>query len=64
MTQKAFNGRLNIDYNLVASHTENLRPGINSTISDMLSLNPTIPAYTNGEPTLLPTNALESFEKV
>jgi len=63
MSQKAFNGRLNIDYNLVASHTENLRPGISSTISDMLALNPTIPAYTDGEPTLLPTNALNPLKR-
>ena len=74
MNQKAFNGRLNIDYNLVASHTENLRPSISSTmtgstissgsiVSDMLSLNPTIPAYTNGEPTLLPTNALNPLKR-
>jgi TonB-dependent starch-binding outer membrane protein SusC len=74
MNQKAFNGRLNIDYNLVASHTENLRPSIGSTmtgstisggsiVSDMLSLNPTIPAYTNGEPTLLPTNALNPLKR-
>ncbi|MEJ1237414.1 TonB-dependent receptor [Chryseolinea sp. T2] len=63
MNQKAFNGRLSIDYNLVASHTENLRPNINSTISDMLALNPTIPAYTNGEPTLLTTNALNPLKR-
>ena len=74
MTQKAFNGRLNIDYNLLASHTENLRPGMGSTmtgsnisggsiVSDMLSLNPTIPGYTNGEPTLLPTNALNPLKR-
>ena len=29
----------------------------------MLSLNPTIPAYTNGEPTLLPTNALNPLKR-
>lgn len=63
MNQKAFDGRLNIDYNLVASHTENLRPGITSIISDMVSLNPTIPPYTNGEPTLLPTNALNPLKR-
>lgn len=63
MNQKAFNGRLNIDYNLAASHTKNLRPGINSIISDMLSLNPTIPPYTDGEPTLLPTNALNPLKR-
>ncbi|OWW24657.1 SusC/RagA family TonB-linked outer membrane protein [Zobellia sp. OII3] len=58
MNQKAFDGKLSIDYNITASHTENLRPDISSTISDMLSLNPTIAPYTNGEPTLLNTNAL------
>jgi iron complex outermembrane receptor protein len=63
MNQRAFNGRLTIDYNLTASRTENLRPSITSTISDMLSLNPTIPAYTNGEPTLLPTNALNPLTR-
>ena len=58
MNQKAWKGRLNVDYNLTASHTENLRPSITSTISDMLSLNPTVAPYTDGEPTLLNTNAL------
>ena len=63
MNQKAFEGRLIIDYNLTASYTENLRPSIGSTISDMLYLNPTIPAYTNGEPTLLNTNALNPLKR-
>ncbi|HSF54256.1 MAG TPA: SusC/RagA family TonB-linked outer membrane protein, partial [Algoriphagus sp.] len=58
-----FEGRLIIDYNLTASYTENLRPSIGSTISDMLYLNPTIPAYTNGEPTLLNTNALNPLKR-
>jgi iron complex outermembrane receptor protein len=58
MNQKTWNGRLNIDYNLTASHTENLRPSITGTISDMLSLNPTVAPYTDGKPTLLNTNAL------
>ncbi len=70
MNQKALNGKLNVDYNLTASHTENLRPDIGSSInnaspilSDMLSLNPTIPAYTDGVPTLLPTNALNPLKR-
>lgn len=63
MNQKGLNGRLNVDFNLTASHTENLRPNINSTISDMINLNPTIPAYTNGEPTLLTTNALNPLKR-
>lgn len=63
MNQKAFNGRLNIDYNLTASRTENLRPSITSTISDMLNLNPTVAPYTDGEPTLLNTNALNPLAR-
>lgn len=63
MNQKAFEGRLNIDYNLTATYTENLRPAITSTISDMLYLNPTIPALTDGEPTLLNTNALNPLKR-
>ena len=63
MSQKAFDGRMNVDYNLTATRTENLRPEINATISDMLSLNPTIPAFTNGEPTLLTTNALNPLKR-
>jgi len=63
MNQKAFKGRMNVDYNLTASHTENLRPSITSTISDMLSLNPTVAPYTDGEPTLLNTNALNPLAR-
>lgn len=63
MNQKALEGRLIVDYNLTASYTENLRPAIGSIISDMLYLNPTIPAYTNGEPTLLNTNALNPLKR-
>lgn len=63
MNQKTWNGRLNIDYNLTASHTENLRPSITGTISDMLSLNPTVAPYTDGKPTLLNTNALNPLAR-
>ena len=63
INQQAFNGRLKVDYNLTASRTENLRPLITGTISDMLSLNPTIPPFTNGEPTLLNTNALNPIQR-
>ena len=48
INQKAWNGKLNVDYNLTASRFENLRPAITSVISDMITLNPTIPAYTDG----------------
>lgn len=63
MNQKAFEGRLIVDYNLTAANTENIRPSINSIISDMLNLNPTIPAFTDGEPTLLNTNALNPIKR-
>ncbi|MEL7122273.1 MAG: TonB-dependent receptor [Bacteroidota bacterium] len=53
LTQKALNGRLNIDYNFTGSRTENFRPNNTGIIVDMLQLNPTIPVFTNGEPTLL-----------
>jgi len=52
LNQKAFDGRLNVDINLTASRTENDRPDIGGIVSDMLQLNPTIPAYSNGQPTL------------
>jgi len=53
LTQQALGGRLKIDYNFTGARTENDRPNIGSTVVDMLQLNPTIPAYTNGMPTLL-----------
>ncbi|SHI44259.1 SusC/RagA family TonB-linked outer membrane protein [Pseudozobellia thermophila] len=45
LNQKAFDGKLNLDFNLTASKTINERPNIGSTIVDMLQLNPTSPAY-------------------
>ena len=53
LTQKALNGRLNIDYNLTGTKTENFRPDNGAIVVDMLQLNPTIPVFTDGEPTLL-----------
>lgn len=53
MSQKALNGRLTMDYNLTGARTENYRPDNGSLVTSMLQLNPTIPAFTNGEPTLL-----------
>ena len=53
LTQKAWDGRLNIDYNFTGSRTENTRPDNGAIVVDMLQLNPTIPVFTNGEPTLL-----------
>lgn len=51
LNQKALKGRFNVDFNLTASRTENERPDAGGNIVDMLSLNPTLPPYTNGEPT-------------
>ncbi|WP_209401381.1 TonB-dependent receptor [Pseudozobellia sp. WGM2] len=54
LNQKAFDNRLNIDFNLTASKTINERPDIGSTIVDMIQLNPTSPAYdANGNITVL-----------
>lgn len=50
LNQKAFNGRLNVDFNLTASRTVNERPDAGATVVDMLQLNPTLPPLTNGEP--------------
>ncbi len=52
LTQKALNGRLNVDYNFSGAKTENTRPN-QGIIVDMIQLNPTIPVSTNGMPTLL-----------
>ncbi|NJB71077.1 iron complex outermembrane receptor protein [Saonia flava] len=53
LTQKALQGRLKVDFNLTASKTINERADAGAMVVDMLQLNPTIPVFTNGEPTLL-----------
>lgn len=53
LNQSAINGRLKIDYNLTGARTFNQRPDAGATTLDMLRLNPTIPAQTRGEATLL-----------
>ncbi len=53
ITQKALKNRFKVDFNLTASRILNERANAASTTSDMLGLNPTIPVYTNGEPTFL-----------
>lgn len=56
VSQKAFDGRVNIDFNLNGSRTENNRPNATSTVSNMLTWNPTYPAYTDGSPTTVFNN--------
>ena len=53
LTQKAFDDKVNIAFNMTATRTENLRPATQSIVSNMLQLNPTTPVYTDGAPTLL-----------
>ncbi len=53
LTQKALNGKFNVDFNLTASRILNERPDAQATTVDMLQLNPTIPVFTDGEPTFL-----------
>jgi len=50
LTQKALKGRFNVDLNLTASRTVNERPDAGGNVVDMLTLNPTFPPLTNGEP--------------
>ncbi len=54
-TQKLINGKLNIDYNLVATIEKGENAHMGTVVSNMLSFNPTYPAYdSNGEPTKYP----------
>lgn len=53
VSQKGLNDRLKIDLNLTATRTENERPNTQSMVTSMLELNPTIPAFTDGVPTVL-----------
>lgn len=51
VTQKFLEDRLNLDVNLNASYTNNLRPPIGSLIGGAISANPTYPAYNaDGKP--------------
>lgn len=50
LTQKALKGRFSVDLNLTASRTVNERPDSGANVVDMLSLNPTLSPFTNGEP--------------
>lgn len=56
VSQKAFNGRLKIDFNINGSKTENSRSNATSMVSTMLTMNPTYPAFTNGSPTTVFNN--------
>jgi len=56
VSQKAFDGRVNIDFNLNGTRTENNRPNATDVVSTMLTWNPTYPAYTNGSPTTVFNN--------
>lgn len=56
VSQKAFDGRVNIDFNLNGTRTENNRPSVTSIVSTMLTLNPTYPAFTDGSPTTIFNN--------
>ncbi len=52
LTQKALDGRLNVDFNMTGARVVNDRPDIGAMTVDMLQLNPTIPVFTDGSPTL------------
>lgn len=51
VSQKLLEDRLNLDVNLTASYTYNLRPPTETILGSAISANPTLPAYdTNGDP--------------
>lgn len=62
LTQKAFNDRFKVEFNLTGSRTDNLRPDARAIVNDMLQLNPTTPGFTNGQPTPL-ENRLNPFTR-
>lgn len=51
LTQKMWDDRLKIEFHLVGTRVENERPLTSTIVGDMLTMNPTYAAYTNGEPT-------------
>ena len=64
-TQKLFDGRLNIDYNLMSTIEKSENGHMGTMVSNMLSFNPTYPAYdSNGIPTKFPDlmNPLDQAE--
>jgi len=64
INQTALDGRFKLDLNLTASHTENLRPNISSTLVDMLEFNPTLsPRDGDGNATLLDENRLNPLAR-
>ncbi|MFI0430267.1 SusC/RagA family TonB-linked outer membrane protein [Mariniflexile sp. HMF6888] len=56
LTQKALNNKFKVEFNLTGSRIENNRPNSGSIVSNMLQLNPTDSAYTDGKPTVILSN--------
>tara|TARA_R110002050_G_scaffold92269_1_gene193123 strand:+ start:17632 stop:20592 length:2961 start_codon:yes stop_codon:yes gene_type:complete len=56
LTQKALDDKFQVAFNLTATKLENIRPNSNSIVNNMLTMNPTDPAYTNGNPTISLSN--------
>ena len=55
VSQTGLNDKLKVDLNLTATRTENNRPNVSSIVNSMLGLNPTLPVFTDGEPTVFGT---------
>ncbi|ALJ03735.1 SusC/RagA family TonB-linked outer membrane protein [Pseudalgibacter alginicilyticus] len=49
LTQKAFDDKFKVEFNLTASKLENVRPNTSSVVDKMLTMNPTDAPYVNGE---------------
>lgn len=52
LTQKAFDDKFKVSFNLTATKLENIRPDSRSVVNNMLQMNPTDAAYTDGAPTV------------
>lgn len=51
LSQKALNDKFNVTFNMTATKLDNTRPDARSIVGNMLTMNPTDSAYTNGVPT-------------
>ncbi|MFZ0598096.1 MAG: TonB-dependent receptor [Flavobacterium sp.] len=50
LSQKAFDDKFNITFNLTATKLDNSRPDARGIVGNMLTMNPTDAVYVNGEP--------------
>tara|TARA_R110000868_G_scaffold86347_8_gene242214 strand:+ start:9387 stop:12353 length:2967 start_codon:yes stop_codon:yes gene_type:complete len=56
LTQKSIDDKFTVVFNLTATKLDNTRPDSRAVVNNMLTINPTDPAYTNGVPTAVLSN--------